>query len=135
MSKPALVHQKEKSALTNMMCHKSNRHNSPIYHIPTHHIITMTDKYKSSLFMLMSFLDGTVYSMSNRLVAFSQEQLLKITNVHLVRYFNMKAYGVENPSDEDCPSLCRLSTIHFHKKAIYCSSCPTRVLDGTPSLA
>ena len=68
--------------------------------------------------MLMSFLDGITYSVADETVNFSEERLSAITADDIVRYFNFKAYGTPEPGVNDCPKLCRSSTLYYHKKAI-----------------
>ena len=74
--------------------------------------------YKSALYQLMSFLDGVTYSVADETVQFSEERLAAITADDIVHYFNFKAYGTPEPGVNDCPKLCRSSTLYYHKKAI-----------------
>lgn len=80
--------------------------------------MTAPAAYKSTLYQLMSFLDGIMYSLSDDTVNFSQERLVAITADDIVRYFNFKAYGTPEPGVNDCPKLCRSSTLYYHKKAL-----------------
>ena len=74
--------------------------------------------YKSALYQLMSFLDGTTYSPTDDTVNFSAERLASITADDVVHFLNFKAYGTPEPGPNDFPKLCRSSTLHYKKKAI-----------------
>ena len=63
----------------------------------------------------MSFLDGVTYTVDDE---FTQDRLLEITDADVVRYFNFKAYGVQEPGEDDYPTLCRSNTLFYHKKAV-----------------
>ena len=72
--------------------------------------------YLSSLVQFMSFLDGVTYTVHDE---FTQDRLLEITDVDVVRYFTFKAYGLhEPPGADDYPTRCRANTLAFHKKAL-----------------
>ena len=48
----------------------------------------------------------------------SQELLLQITPKHIVEYFNFRAYGVREPTEDDRPTQARSSTLMYTKKAL-----------------
>jgi len=76
--------------------------------------------YTPCLNKLMLLLDNKEYS-DSAVVSFSQERLAQITDQDFVWHFNCKAYGSASPDHDALPSLCRSSTLKFHKKAIlYC---------------
>jgi hypothetical protein len=50
--------------------------------------------------------------------SFTQEELVAITPADLARYFNMLAFGVEDPSADDRPTKCRANTLQFLKKSL-----------------
>ena len=74
--------------------------------------------YYTEIAQFMSFLDGIEYPRNDNSHIFPQEQLLKITHLDVVSYFNFKAYHNTNPSPSDQPIYCRSSTLEYKKKAI-----------------
>jgi hypothetical protein len=49
---------------------------------------------------------------------FTSEELLAITPTDLARYFNMLAFGTENPNADDRPTKCRANTLAYVKKCL-----------------
>ena len=64
----------------------------------------------------MSFFDGTTYH-ANNIPNFSQEHLLSITDVDILRYFNLRTYGKPEVEEGDKPKL-RSATVEYFKKAL-----------------
>ncbi len=77
----------------------------------------MSDSYLYCLCLLMSFLDDTEYKMINNTI-FTQERLLKITDIDIYRYLADKAFGTPELNGDSVPDQCRSTTIKYHKKAI-----------------
>jgi hypothetical protein len=65
----------------------------------------------------MSFLDDTEYKTID-CVIFTQERLLKITDIDIYQYLVDKAFGTPEPNGDSVPDRCRSTTIKYHKKAI-----------------
>ena len=80
-------------------------------------------RYKSILVKLMSYLDGIDYEQNHE---FTLEQLGALTPAHLIRWFNMRAYGTEEP-DKDAVLMVRSTALEFWKKAIS-SNMPNKML-------
>lgn len=75
------------------------------------------------------FLDNMTYTTLDD-VQNLDDRLLQVTDVDVHRYFCQKAYGTAEPGVGDAPTLCRLSTLAFHKKAIsYFMPCNHMILD------
>ena len=72
--------------------------------------------YKAIFLSFMSFFDGVIYEVDNP-PAFAVEHLLSITDMDIVRYLNLHAYGKTEVEEGDKPQL-RSSTLGFMKKAI-----------------
>jgi hypothetical protein len=72
-------------------------------------------KYKRVLIAFLSRRDGFVYT--NETI-FPAHVISGITEEEVLRWLNYKAFGMDNPGNDDLPSHGRLSTLHFHKKAI-----------------
>lgn len=73
-------------------------------------------RYKSIFASFMSFFDGTTYH-ANNIPNFSQEHLLSITDVDILRYFNLRTYGKPEVEEGDKPKL-RSATVEYFKKAL-----------------
>ena len=71
--------------------------------------------YKAQLVAFMSFLDDREYPKDQ---TFDNTRLLQITPQDVLRWFNLKAYGTENPSDDANPIECRSSSIEYAKKSL-----------------
>jgi hypothetical protein len=74
-----------------------------------------TKVYNAVLSAFMSYRDSTVYDKDH---IFAQNELSAITPEDLGKYFYFKAYGREDPDEEDHADPCRSSTLHFYKKAV-----------------
>jgi hypothetical protein len=74
--------------------------------------------YKRYLCAFMAWKDGLVEQPYPTSVEFTQEQLLSITPTDIKRYFQLKAYGMEEPGPNDNPTECRSSTLQQIKKAL-----------------
>ena len=72
--------------------------------------------YKSILVCLLSFLDDVQYSKET---TFTKERLAQLKPDDLMRFFNLKIFGSENPTAEQKlrPQLC-LTCVEFWKKAL-----------------
>ena len=77
----------------------------------------MPDSYAYCLCSLMSFLDDTEYKTIDCTI-FTQERLLKITDIDIYQYLADKAFGTSEPNGNSVPDRCRSTTIKYHKKAI-----------------
>ncbi len=66
---------------------------------------------------MFSFLENVMYTALHD-VQNLNEHLLQVTDIDVYWYFCQKAYGTAEPGVGDAPTLCRLSTLAFHKKAI-----------------
>ena len=71
--------------------------------------------YKKILDNFLSYIDNTSYTIHTN---YSNERLLQISPEDICRYFNYKAYDVQEPNDFDRPLKCRANTLLFYKKAI-----------------
>jgi hypothetical protein len=78
---------------------------------------TPPKEYAHSLYSMFSFLDNVEYTTLDD-VQNLHERLLQVTDVDIYQHFCHKAYGTTEPGVGDAPSLCRSSTLAFHKKAI-----------------
>ena len=78
---------------------------------------TAPKEYAHALYTLLSFLDNVQYTTLDD-VENLDERLLQLTDDDIYRHFCNKAYGTPSPGVGDAPSLCRSSTLSFHKKAI-----------------
>jgi hypothetical protein len=72
-------------------------------------------RYRVVLNDFMSFRDGVQYSPTQ---VFDDDMLLTITPEEVVRYFNLKCFGVADPTAEMRPVHGRSNTLLFAKKAI-----------------
>ena len=63
----------------------------------------------------MSYLDGTDYAKDH---VFSQQRLSELTPEDLLRWMNIKTYGVAEPPDDANPTLARSNSIKFWKKSL-----------------
>jgi hypothetical protein len=72
-------------------------------------------RYKSVLIAFLSRRDGVAYDNDT---IFPADVLSGITEEEVLRWLNYKAFGIDNPGNEDLPFHGRSSTLHFHKKAI-----------------
>ncbi len=64
----------------------------------------------------MSFFDGTTYN-ADDIPHFTQDHLLTIKDVDIVRFFNLRVYGKPEVKEGDKPKL-RSATVTYMKKAI-----------------
>ena len=64
----------------------------------------------------MSFFDGTTYD-ANNIPCFTQEHLLTIKDVNIVRYLNLRTYGMPEVEEGDKP-LLQSATVMYMKKAL-----------------
>ena len=71
--------------------------------------------YYRVLLDFMNFRDGNVYEDGH---VFQDEELAPIRPEELLRWMELKAYGIENPGPNDHPTECRLNTIASYKKSI-----------------
>ena len=74
----------------------------------------MSTPYKSNLVNLMSFLDGITYQKNQE---FSTQELARVTDDGIVRYFTHWVFGTVNPTPSDRAKI-RANTLQFAKKAI-----------------
>lgn len=74
-----------------------------------------TKSYKAVLNAFLSHRDQVQYPKD---YDFEDAILNGIQPEEVVAYFNWKAFGTENPGDDDAPVRCRSSSLHFYKKAI-----------------
>ncbi len=72
--------------------------------------------YKRNLFHCLNYLDGTNLNINTDDIP--HQRLQELTPQDLMRWFNMKIFGVENPPDTATPTLLRSSSILFWKKSI-----------------
>jgi hypothetical protein len=75
-----------------------------------------TKKYRPSLTALMRHKHPDRFIDNDTI--FSVEELGAVTPLDVYSFFCDKAYGKPDPDGDDRPTLCRSSTIEFHKKAI-----------------
>ena len=78
---------------------------------------TMDDqpRYKKYLVGCMNHAFGTNHP---RNYMFSNDELFQLTPEHVYAYMCTYAFGTANPGADDCPTVCRSSTIEVAKKAI-----------------
>jgi hypothetical protein len=72
-------------------------------------------KYQRVLNAFLSRRDGLDYANDT---VFADDVIRNIKEEDVVRWLNYKAYGVDEPGEDDLPTHCRSSTLHFHKKSI-----------------
>lgn len=78
--------------------------------------MTTPKRYKTIFASFMSFFDGTTYD-ANDIPHFTQEHLLTIKDVDIVRYLNVRTYGKPEVEVGDKP-LLRSATVMYEKKAL-----------------
>ena len=71
--------------------------------------------YQATLVALLSYLDNVAYDKDQ---VFSQERLAQITPADILRWMNVKCFGVQNPPLDANPIGCRSTSIMYWKKAI-----------------
>ena len=71
--------------------------------------------YRPTLVSLMSFLDGVAYAKET---IFTEQRLRRITPSDILRWMNMKTFGVENPPLDANPLTAHSSSLAYWKKAI-----------------
>jgi hypothetical protein len=89
-------------------------------------------EYAHTLYSMFSFLDNMTYTTLDD-VQNLDDRLLQVTDVDVHWYFCQKAYGTAEPGVGDAPTLCRLSTLAFHKKAISYFMPHNRKKEGNPT--
>ena len=73
-------------------------------------------KYQRVLIAFLSHRDGVAYWDDD--LPFPADVVAAITEEEVLRWLNFKAFGVDNPGNDDLPTEGRSSTVAFHKKAI-----------------
>jgi hypothetical protein len=63
----------------------------------------------------MSYVNGMEYPKDKH---FSVNELLRIQTSDVVKFFNLLAYGIEHPTENDRPTYCRSTTLEQYKKSI-----------------
>ena len=63
----------------------------------------------------MGLKDGIVYEKN---YIFSKEHLLTFTPEDIVRYFNLKVFGMTQPDKDALPKFRRSTSLCFYKKAL-----------------
>ena len=76
---------------------------------------SLEEKYKPSLIAVMSFKNSRQYSLNDE---FTREQLAALTPDHIVRWMRLKVYGTPDPTSNMNPTMGRVNSIAFAKKAI-----------------
>lgn len=71
--------------------------------------------YFTHLCQCMSLKDGVIYSRDH---IFENHHLLTLTPRDICNYFNLKAFGTENPNEEATSKHGRSSSLMFYKKSI-----------------
>jgi len=71
--------------------------------------------YLGVLNAFLSYCDGIRYDSTH---VHEEERLEQITPSDIVRYFNFKCYGVEDPNSEMVPTQCWSNSVLYWKKAI-----------------
>ena len=64
--------------------------------------------YKQAFCKFMEFKLNSTVALDRNI---TETELLSITPQDIVRYFNIKAYGVEEPGEGDFPCKCRSGTL------------------------
>ena len=72
-------------------------------------------QYQAQLNAFLSHRDNNDYPVDH---VFKAEVLNRITPEEIVAFLHWKAFGIENPGDDDCPTKCRSSTLAFAKKSL-----------------
>lgn len=75
----------------------------------------MDQRYKKVLVAFMSWLHGEDYGGD---VEFTREQLVAVTALDVCQWFNYRAYGRPDPTDDDRPILARKNSLYYWKKAL-----------------
>ena len=70
---------------------------------------------KSHLVHLLSYLDNREYPKDT---VFSQDRLAELTPADILKWMNVKTFGVENPPADANPTLARANSIQHWKKAV-----------------
>ena len=74
---------------------------------------------KKILYQLMSFLDGIKYSVADDTINFSRERPGAITADDIVRFFHFKAYGIQDPVEDDSgPPRCQVMKLIYYQQAL-----------------
>ena len=79
------------------------------------HQPTQVKRYYNVFADFMEWKNGTTYPDDH---FFTLEEKNAITPSDIHRWFCLKAYGMENPSNEDNPTLTRSNSLIYYKKAI-----------------
>jgi hypothetical protein len=72
-------------------------------------------QYKPILIQLISFLNNQQYNKDHE---FTEQELGVLTPADVLRWMNLKSFGVPNPPDDANPTQARSNSLKYWKKAI-----------------